>query len=397
MQRFRGFALRVLLLAAVLGSVGAAGAWWHHTTQPDYRLLRGQEALRRGDWDEAERFVLRLEAAGEKDRAHLLRGELYLHQRDYNRAVGEYNQLADQGALRVEAAALYGKWFLLELKRPVEAERFLRLVVAERPDHVDAHRGLATIYYDQGAWVPAVLHLLAWGNLDPNDGRPYRFMGLIYRDLDQPEQAVQSYREALRRQLKEHVADEVREELAECLVAQSHYAEALGLLEGNARAREEPRLLALRADCLWNLGRTAEALALLRPALASHPQAPELLRLRANMHLQAREPEAAAALLERAVALDGHDHASRYQLGLAYESLGRRAEAAEQRRLSQQTQDALVEMTRLVKEAAERPWDSVPRRRLAECCQRLNKPDLAARWLRAAALCPPGREGRPGG
>src|SRR5205823_4592206 len=136
--------------------------------------------------------------------------------------------------------------------RPAEAERFLRYVVSKRPDHIDAHRGLATLYYDQRAWVPAVLHLLKWAELDPRDGRAHRFMGLIYRDLDQPTPAIAAYEEALHRELAGPVVQEVKEELAECLVAQSQYERALALLgEETDRPQEAAKLRALRADCLW--------------------------------------------------------------------------------------------------------------------------------------------------
>jgi tetratricopeptide (TPR) repeat protein len=291
----------------------------------------------------------------------------------------------------VEASALYGQWFLLELHRPAEAERFLRFVVSRRPDHVDAHRGLATLYYDQRAWASAVLHLAAWGDLDPRDGRPYRFMGLIYRELDQARPAIAAYRKALRRDLKPRVAEEVRRELAECLTAQSHYAEALEVLgEDSPPDAEAPRLAALRGECLWGLRRGKEARALLEEALARAPRCAELLRLRARMHLADQQPRAAARLLERVLAEYPHDHASRYQLAQAYEALGRTREAGEQRALVKKTQALLRELTDLVREAGDKPWDGSLRRRAAELCRELDRPDLAEMWRRAAASCPPG-------
>jgi tetratricopeptide (TPR) repeat protein len=392
MLRLRGVLARLLILALVLGSAGAVGWRWYKTTRPDYRLRQGQESLREGDWDAAEQLAERLDGAGYPDHAHLLRGEAFLRQGKINPAISEFNQIRDQGDLLVDACAVYGQSFLLSFHRPAEAERFLRFVVSRRADHIDAHRCLATIYYDQGAWVPAVLHLMAWGDLDRRDGRPYRMMGLIYKDLDQPTQAIPCYQEALRRELTDRVAEEVREELSESLVAQSHYDEALSTLQacGN-RVAEEPKLLALRAECLWCLGRPAEARDLLDPALTRHPRCSELLRLRAKMHMGAGEPQAAVPLLERAVGIDRHDYASRFQLAHAYQALGRRGEAAEQLRRGQQTQDALKELTNLIKEAGEKPWDGQVRRRLADSYQRLDRSE-AARWVQAAAACPPGPE-----
>jgi len=330
-----------------------------------------------------------LEVAGHRDHARLLRGEAALRRGDINRAIDEFNLIRDREDLLVEASAIYGQWFLLELKMPAEAERFLRFVASRKPDHIDARRGLATIYYDQRAWAAAVLHLSAWGELDPGDGRPYRLIGLIYREMDQPKPAIPAYREALRRTLQPQVDEEVRLELAECLTAQSNYSEALEVLGSAGESATDPRLVAVRAECLWGLRRAAEAGDLLDGALTRYPGEAELLRIRARMHLADQKAQLAADLLERVLREHPHDHTSRYQLSLAYESLGRSADAAEQRRLVNETQAQLKQLTDLVHELGDKPWDGSLRRRAAQLCKELGRHDLAASWLRAAATCPP--------
>src|SRR5262249_3425654 len=162
-----------------------------------------------------------------------------------------------------------------------------------------------------------------------------------------------AYQEALRRGLKAQAAAGVRQELAELLVSQGKYADAEQVLAecDPAAAKAEPVLLALRAECLWGQGRWEEAQPLLDQALPAHPRSVEVPRARAKIHLAADEYPAAAGLLERAVALDKHDLVSRHQLAQAYEALGRRADAAEQRRLHEQTQRFLDELTRLNREA----------------------------------------------
>src|SRR5262249_4033694 len=158
----------------------------------------------------------------------------------------------------------------------------------------------------------------------------------------------------------------VRHELAECLTAQSHYREALAVLrQCGAEAATIPRLVAVRAECLWGLRRGREARDLLERALAEGPGGVELLRLRARLHLEAGAPRAGAGRLERIAADRPRDHASRYQLAQAYERLGRSRQAAEQRRLVDQTEKLLLQLTRLVQEAGDRPWDAALRRRAA--------------------------------
>lgn len=373
----------------LLAVAGGAAAWWHHTTQPEYRLRRGQDALRRGDLDRADKMALLLEADGAYDQAHLLRGEMLLRGRRYAEALAEFNQIRDQGDIRRAAAALSGQC-LLYLKNPREAERAFLFVLSEDPNHVDAHRGLAVVYYDQGAMPLAMAHLEQVTRLDPKDGRPYRTLGLMYKDLDDRAKAVEAYRAALARDLGPEAAEEARLELAEVLLKQLQHEAALQALEPlGPRTADAPRAVALRAEALWGLGREADARALLDRTLAQHPGVPALLRVRGRLYLAADNPQEAAALLERAVAQDRHDFAARFLLAQAYERLNRAADAAEQRRLGQQTQDYYTEMSKLTREALGRPWDAPVRRRLAEVCQKLDRPELAAMWQEAAAACPP--------
>jgi tetratricopeptide (TPR) repeat protein len=110
--------------------------------------------------------------------------------------------------------------------------------------------------------------------------------------------------------------------------------------------------------------------------------------LRAQLHADAGEASDAAALLEKALRTDPHNYACRYQLALAYERLNRRAEAAEQRKLTEKSQRLFLELIDLNQEAIDKPTDAGVRRRLADVCSKLGKQELAQMWLRAAEMCP---------
>src|SRR5438105_9718714 len=243
----------VLLLGLLGGSLAALGrmrwgdAAWYFQSSPDYRLRCGQQALRRGDAEQAEEVALLLEADGHRDQAALLKGELWFREgkayadgQDQEHATPllgnaekQWNRIRDQGDLGVEAAALLGQCYVY-LHRLSEARVAFEYVLANWPDYIDAHRGLATIYFDLGALPRAVMHLEKVADLDPHDGRPYRLMGLIHKDLKQESLAVARYRKALERDLPGRNAAQnpalIRRELAECLVTTGRYAEALDVL-----------------------------------------------------------------------------------------------------------------------------------------------------------------------
>jgi tetratricopeptide (TPR) repeat protein len=103
------------------------------------------------------------------------------------------------------------------------------------------------------------------------------------------------------------------------------------------------------------------------------------------LYLDAGDAPAAASLLERLLRVDRHDFVGRFQLAQAYEALGRHADADEQRRLGQQTENDLTELTKLNQQAMYNPWDATVRERLAELYTKLDRPGVAAMWIRAAA------------
>jgi tetratricopeptide (TPR) repeat protein len=400
----------ILALVVLLGLAGGVSGYWvYHSTRPEYRFQEGLAALERGDRDDTERWAGKLAASGHTDEAHLLRGKLLLRQAQpaieaghperaagqLAKALDEVKQIQDKGNLRVQAGAVAGQC-LLHLQNRFEAERVLRLVVQHMPDDIDAHRALAAIYFDQGALREAAVHCEEWARLSPQDGRPYRWMGHIYKDFDYDREALAAFREALRRELGPEFREDAQENLAELLVKEAEYQEALSILDNcEPKPGTAPKLLALRGECLGGLGRRDEARALLDQACNDYPNSVDVLRLRAKIHLQEEQPQPATVLLERALVFDRHDQASRRLLAKAYEKLGRPANAEEQRRLSQVTQDQLHELTKLSHEAMLKKWDAPLRRRLAELCDQLDKPELAAMWRRAAAVAPPTRQTAP--
>jgi tetratricopeptide (TPR) repeat protein len=371
----------------------ATGLFYWRSVDPDNRLQTGRSLLAAGDADAALRVANALAQSRHVDHARFLRADVLLSQGDPAGALTLLNQVEDQGDLRRDSVALAGRCQLL-LKNPAEAFRAFEFVLAEQPNHVDGHRGLAAVYYDQGALLKCLHHLGEVARLDPADGRPYRMMGLINADLNRPAEAVASYRNALERTLSTGTVSELRVELAEQLMKLGDPAAADAAL-GPASASESARSHAVRAEVAWSLGQPDEAAAQLDAALVTSPEALPLLRLRGRLFTETGDWSKAVIVLERASKTDSYDLTTLHQLALAYDRLDRSADAAKVRQRHEQVRDDLATMTTLNREADAQPWDPTVRWKLADVCDRLGKRDLAAMWRQSAAACQARRQAAP--
>jgi tetratricopeptide (TPR) repeat protein len=213
--------------------------------------------------------------------------------------------------------------------------------------------------------------------------------GRILQDLEDYRSAVRSYREALKRNPDPALAAKIRIDLALCLNNDHDNTGALEALDGiSAKDSASASAQLLRAEALVGLGRNAEAAELLDAAIKRYPEVGGLHHLRGGLYLNMGDSKAAAASLERAIALNPGEYRPRYQLALAFEQLGRTKEAAEQRSKADQTKNDLLELSKLNREAMKDPWDAEVRYKLADACERLHMPQLAAMWRKAAKACP---------
>jgi tetratricopeptide (TPR) repeat protein len=368
--------------AIIIAAVFFSARRWQQVTDPDYRLKKGQEAARAGNFDEAEHYARLLENDQQTDRMQLLRGEIYFRQKDYAEALRAFNAIKDKGPLRLEAIKFQGEC-LVNLGAVREAERVFQFVLSEDPGHIESHRFLAAIYYDQGDMPRALSHLNEVSRLDAGDARPHRLIGLIFKDFDQIDDAIAAYEESLRRGPMAALAAEVRVELAECLIKRGKNERVLELVEGI----DSEEAVAVHGEALLNLERTNEARTLLEDSLVRFPKHAVLLRLRAQLYISERKLDEAVTLLEQAIRLDAMDFRSRHQLALVLERMGKTAEAQKQHDQVKEIQKRLTELTNLTKEAMERSWDADVRLRLAAMYDQLQRPQLAQMWRNAAAAC----------
>jgi tetratricopeptide (TPR) repeat protein len=280
-----------------------------------------------------------------------------------------------------------------ELGRPAplpELVRRLHHLTSTQPDHLEAHRRLAQIYIDLNAVRPALAELKEVARLDPNDGRPCRFMGLVLRDTLREGEAIDAYEEALRRRLEPHVAGEVREELAQLLVLQGFPQRALAVLEGASPAqRATAGVRAIAAAAMWSLNQRADARQLVEAALRDDPTLPTALRLKAQIELTEDQPETALKLLDCVLQNDPADEKARSLLLEVLRATGDVPALERETARFDKLTARLRELTELGRRAHSEPWNGEVRLAIGKTWLELGRRSAARSWLRAALAADP--------
>jgi hypothetical protein len=144
------------------------------------------------------------------------------------------------------------------------------------------------------------------------------------------------------------------------------------------------------------LNRQPEALNEVVAGLATNPADPEVrgrLLIEQGWLLADRSDDAGAVkAFEEALASDEHNLTARLQLALALRRLGQADRAEKEDARFRDSEARLKRVTELNQQAIEKPWDPVVRRELADACRKLNLPDMADHWLRAAQVCEAARK-----
>lgn len=376
---------RIVLVVALV-ALSATGAWRYRVTRAEYRMERAREAISAQDPKTVREYAGSLESAGYIDEARLIRAEANLAFGAPDLALKELNQISKEVPFHHRVAYLSGR-SLMEIGDLREAHRVFNFLITEKPDDIDAYRGLAAIAYDLGQLSQALLHLKRIGELDAKDYRPFRLAGLINKDMSQDADAELAYREAIRRGLPASDEREVRVELGETLVKLTKYADGLEVIDGlDAEGATNPAAIAVKADCLRGMGKQAEASELIDRELTVRPTA-ILHRLRGQIYQELSQLPQAIQSLEKSVEMDRYDHQAFYLLGQAYSGAGRTADANKALARVDVIKKNLDRITDLSGKAMERPWDAQIRLQLAETSEELGKPKLAEMWRKAAAAC----------
>jgi tetratricopeptide (TPR) repeat protein len=392
-MRFKTFSLRYAAWSLVLAAAAAGGtAWWRG--RPERHLREAQRWLDEGSTERAAPWLeLPERISATRDRARILRARIALAGGRPRDAVAPLQQVDPLGPWAAEAAFWKGRTLYAVGNTPL-AIAWLRTALADRPTDAETLRWLAAAAYDLGDRRTVLESLQAVTSLEPSDTRAWRTLALVTQEepdggVPELDAARSAYEKAL---ALDPDQPQVRMELAGVLVKLGQYDQAehqLALCRGRVPEADRADLLAQSA---FARGESDRCHAIVDAGLAAAPNHPGLRARRALIAQSQGQLDAAVADFDRAVIADPYNARWLYMRSGALRSLGRRDEADRDGARAAELKRAVITMSNLCAEAAQKPLDPAVRIQLGRLCEFLGKRELAASWYRAAMACDPRSE-----
>ena len=179
---------------------------------------------------------------------------------------------------------------------------------------------------------------------------------------------------------------DIQRELAQCLVFQKEFAEALDLVR---RLPVSPRQQLVQIEALRGLGETDEARSVWDRLQQTAPKVEGVALLGALLDLDQGQAANARVRLRTVLARDPHNVVARNQLVRACQMLGETDQAKAEAAKLQASQALQERHDRLATQALAEPGNTTVRRELAQLCDQLGRPTDAARWRRSAGQVRP--------
>ena len=376
---------------AVLAALAGLGlilgwAYWN-ANRPARRFERGLRALiKKGERVTALREARELLGVpGFEPQSHLLSGTALADGGWYNQALEELQQVPESSALVVRALTLAAKCHY-QLGQFPETVTAARKALERDETALDARRWLVAAYYDLGALAHTVEQLKLISQAAPDDGRPDRLLGLIEKDHEAYQQAIEYYQESLRRNPQPADRNDILTELAQSQIKLSQFEAALKAL---ADCDETSETLALAAECHIALGRPDAARSAVDRALSTNPDDFTALLVNADIRLSEGLFQPVVDALQRALRQQPYNAQAHFKLSQAYARLGEREKSDEQLALMKDSQNLADEFTSLYQRATQEIGNVETRYRLGVVARKLGDLELAKIWYRAALAIEP--------
>jgi predicted O-linked N-acetylglucosamine transferase (SPINDLY family) len=222
-----------------------------------------------------------------------------------------------------------------------EAERLYRMILAERPEHVDAMQNLGLIAQQAGRKDVAVDLIRRAVALSPNNAEAHSNLGNALKDNGQLDEAIAACRRAiaLRPNLPEAHAN-----LGAALAAKGRFDEAIAVCRRAIALRPNmPEAYTNLGVGLAGKGQFDEAIAALRQAIVLMPGLPEARGNLGNALRDKGQLDEAVAAYHHVLSLKPNYAEAHNNLGIALTDLGRIDEAIASYRRALQLKSDYVE------------------------------------------------------
>jgi tetratricopeptide (TPR) repeat protein len=372
--------LSVLVLASMLAG-GAAGACWyaHHQWQA------AQAALAADRPEEARQplaFCLRVWPSSLE--VHLLAARVARQSNDLEDAEAHLNRCLKLNRGATEEVQL--EFLLLRVQRgelEQVAPALVALVEKDHPESPHILETLARAYMHRLAYRPAHACLSRWIELCPDKAKPYHWRGWVHERLDQVQEAMKDYQQALDRDPDLFV---VRVRVGELLLEDNKTVEAFRHLQRLINQfPERPVVKARMGQCRYLMGEHEEARRLLLEAVPDLPRDPYVLLHLAKLDLQGGRLAESERWLRRALEVDPTDSEAHYLLASALQGQGRSTEAAAARAEHQKMKQLLSQSNKLLRDEAQYPSKDAARPcEIGTLLLQMGKESLGLHWLNEA-------------
>ncbi len=307
----------------------------------------------------------------------ILQGWIWLRNGQLTQAANAFRLAIEDPKTTALAHALAGE-ALYRNRQFADSVRVLTEAIRLDDSLTDAHRWLAAVLYDLGTTERAVKHLRIVAEQAPDDPRPHRLMGLIFKDMESFEKAIPAYQEALRLDSQLPDRQDVLLELAQCLAADRRYQEMDDVLK---QCDPSSAVRTLQADSLFNQGDLEAALDILAAVLAAEPENLEALLLKGSVELASADASAAKDTFQRAVEAGPFDYRAHYKLAQALNALNQEEPAARETAEAERLRDLRNKFSELHARASVDTTDAELRYRLGLTAAELGLDDLARGWF----------------
>ena len=387
-------ALLIALVAPAVAVLATIAIQWSlRAAAPRDLFNQGLAAIEQQDFAAVRKVIQQLESTQPKTEfADLLQSVFQLRTNTPRNALRTLLTLDLKGPLRHDIL-LYSGEALYRAGQLREARNALSMLTQEVPDSVDAHRWLASTWYDLGANLPAIHHLTEVTKLAPDDYRPHWLMGVMYRDFENYPEATKHLTAAWERNPPPDVRDVVGVYLSRSLQADHQYEQALTYLK---QCSQTPSVLVETARAEFSLARTDTAEQILQncPIPDDELAGIDYFLLSGDVLESRGKQTEAAEKYAAGAARFPFDEDLQYRLATTLRAIGQTERAENEMAIWNRKNELKKRLVDLNKIASEQPENAAVRRELAEVCTQMQRPQLAAMWAAAAAACeqPPQQE-----